>query len=144
MSTVASYFDFETGTAKTESEVTALATHRKIFFVGNLEGVGFIDNKNKLVHVDPFNPAPRVTYFMFRSKVNGSAVDKRGSDISLFLEIALRMVFPPLFTLFPSPFIAFLPLSTLVLPPFIDIFLSSPPFVIFVVTFQSYSFLPSR
>ena len=65
---------------------------------------------------------------MFRSKVNGSAVDKRAHDISLFLEFALRMVFTPPFILFPSPFTTFPLLSTLVLNPFIDIFPPCPLF----------------
>ena len=49
MPTMESYFDFETGTTETESELAVLLVHRAIFLVNNLEGVGFTDNRNKIV-----------------------------------------------------------------------------------------------
>ena len=53
------------------------------------------------------------------------------------------VVFPTLFTLFSSPFKVFLPLSALVLPPFIDISLPVHLFVTLVISFQSASLLRS-
>ena len=61
MSTVASYFDFETETAETESESAALVVQRAVFSVNNLEDVGFTDNRNKIVITDPSKPAPSTT-----------------------------------------------------------------------------------
>ena len=90
ISTVASYFDFETGTAEAGSESATLLAHREIFLVNNLEGFGFTDIMNKIVIVNSSKPAPRVTYFMVRSIVNGFAVDNRAPDNSLFLEFELR------------------------------------------------------
>ena len=92
MSTLASSFDFETGNTETESEVAALAVHHAIFFVENLEGVEFTDNKNNLVFKDSANPPLGVTYFMLRSKVNRSAADKQNPDISLVLRLQQTLV----------------------------------------------------
>ena len=71
ISSVVLYFDFETGTTETESELVALFVLRAIFLVNNLEGVRFADNRNKIVLVDPSKPAPGITYFMFRSIIMG-------------------------------------------------------------------------
>ena len=58
--------------------------HRAIFLVNNLEGVEFTDNRNKIVLIGPAKLAPGVTYFMFRSIVNGFTVDNYAPDNSLF------------------------------------------------------------
>ena len=58
---MASYFDFETETAETESESAALVVQRAIFSVNSLEDVGFTDNRNKIVITDPSKPAPSTT-----------------------------------------------------------------------------------
>ena len=61
MSTVASYFDFETRTAETESESAALLVHFINFSVNNMEGDRFTDNRNKIVIVDPSKPVLSTT-----------------------------------------------------------------------------------
>ena len=61
MSTVASYFDFETRTAETESESAALLVHCTNFSVNNMEGTGFTDNRNKIVIVEPSKPVLSTT-----------------------------------------------------------------------------------
>ena len=61
MSTVASYFDFETRTAETESESAALLVQCTNFSVNNMEGDRFTDNRNKIVIVDPSKPVLSTT-----------------------------------------------------------------------------------
>ena len=62
-----------------------------LFSVENLEGVRCTENRNKLNIVDPQLSPPHVTYLLFRSIVNGSAIDNRASDRSLFIKFALRL-----------------------------------------------------
>jgi len=89
MSTVASYFDFGTGCTETQSQAAASMIQRAFFRVEKLKGVGCTDNINKLVIVELEAPPPGVTYVLFWSIVNGSAIDKRAPDCSIFVEFAL-------------------------------------------------------
>ena len=76
--------EFETGPMETEIKSSDLLVHRAIFLVNNLEGVEFTDIRNKIVLIGPAKLAPGVTYFMFRSIVNGFTVDNYAPDNSLF------------------------------------------------------------
>ena len=75
MPTATSYFDFETGSTKAQSEAVALSIQCAFFFIDNLEKVDVTDYRNKLIIVDPQAPTLEPTYFMFRSIINETTID---------------------------------------------------------------------
>ena len=92
MSTVASHFGLNTGSAEREAETTAMSIHNTSFLVSNLQSVGFSDVSVKPLTIpDPDRRPANLTYFLFRSVVSATTVDISAPASSLSLAFSLRL-----------------------------------------------------
>ena len=92
MSTVASYFGLNIGSAKREAETAAIDIRNAFFLFSNLQGVDFSDVSGKPITIpDPVRCSADLTYFTFRFVVSAATVDIRAPASSLFLEFSLRL-----------------------------------------------------
>ena len=112
LSTVASYFTINTGSAEREADTAAQSIFQSFFRVYNLTGVAFSDASGKSIKVsNPASGPADLTYFTFRSNVLAKTVDFHAPTKSLTFESSLRL----LQSLNPSNFVSTatsLPFST--------------------------------
>ena len=88
MTTVASYFPLNTGSAEREAEAAVICIRSAFFRVSNLQRVGFADVSGKPIQVpDPDQRPADLTYLILRSVDSAVATDKRAPNKSLLLEI---------------------------------------------------------
>ena len=92
MSTVVSYFGFNTGSAEREAKTTTISIRNTFPLVSNLQEVDFSNLSGKIITI--LNPACRpadLTYFTFRSVVSATSVNIHAPASSLSLEFYLRL-----------------------------------------------------
>ena len=92
MSTVVSYFGFNTGSAEREAKTTTISIRNAFPLVSNLQEVDFSNLSGKIITI--LNPACRpadLTYFTFRSVVSATSVNIHAPASSLSLEFYLRL-----------------------------------------------------
>ena len=81
VSTVAWNFDMSTAIAEHEAETAAVSIRDSFLCVDNISGIGFFDSTGKSVTItDPNNHPRDVSYFIFRSSLNPSAIDDRAPN----------------------------------------------------------------
>jgi len=89
--TITPYFDFETWSAEAQSEVAASVIQKIFYSVANLEAVEFTYKTNTLIIVDPQTHPSGEAYFLFRSSINGFAIDKRAPYHSMLVKFAFSL-----------------------------------------------------
>ena len=87
VATIATYFDFNTGSAEIESAAAADKIHDADFRVENLIGPGFRNQYGTQIYCRPNEPrTANLTYFAFRSAVRASTLDSRCQNNEIFFD----------------------------------------------------------
>ena len=106
MTTIASYFDINSGSSKREAETAAQLISRSFFQFSNLHGVTLPETSGKSIKVpDSDIYFVDVTYFSFRSYVSTTNVDRRaptkfltfGFPLHLPQSLQCKIIFIPNF-----------------------------------------------
>ena len=93
MSTVASNFGLNTGSAEWEVETTAIDIRNDFFRVSNMQGVGFPDVSGKPITIpDPTRCPENLTYFTFCSIVSILTACKYGPFTTNFRRVSADFV----------------------------------------------------
>ena len=92
MTTVASYFDFNTEATAKEVETIVARVRTDLFCVNNLQGISFSNAPGNRMTVPDSDQRPAdFTYFTFRSVVSANSVDNFAPIKTLFLELSLYL-----------------------------------------------------
>ena len=92
MTTVASYFDFNTESATKEVETVVARVRTDLFCVNNLQDISFSNAPgNRMTVPDSAQRPADFTYFTFRSVVSANSVDNFAPIKTLSLELSLYL-----------------------------------------------------
>ena len=92
ISTIATYFDFNTSPAENEATAAADKIRAAVFHVDNLTGLGFRNQFGADVAFDMASSRPaNLRYFAFRSMLRASDVDSRGPATLFTVDFVLRL-----------------------------------------------------
>ena len=92
ISTIDTYFDFNTSPAENEATAAADKIRAVVFHVDNLTGLGFRNQFGADVALDMASSRPaNLRYFAFRSMLRASDVDSRGPATLFVVDFVLRL-----------------------------------------------------
>ena len=92
MAIIATYFDFNTGSAKIETAAAADKICDAVFRMENLIGIGFSNQYGTPIPCRPKKPRPaNLTYFDFCSVGRALALGIRGPDTDFSFDFVLKL-----------------------------------------------------
>ena len=92
VATIATYFDFNTNSAKIEAATAAERIRAAVFQVEYLTGLGFRNQYGTPVSYRPGYTRPaHLHYFAFRSTLRASSLDIRGPDTEVSFDFFLKL-----------------------------------------------------